>query len=197
MTATSETRREKNRRETTQRILETAWALCRRNGLAGLSFREIAREVGLRAPSLYSYFDSKNDIYDAMFEQAAQQLVGLVDDFDLDAPPSRETMKATTRLWFEFCTADPVRYQLLFQRVVPDFEPSAEAYAPAVEALEITRRGLGTVGADSAAALDMWTALSSGLTSQQISNDPGGDRWERLIDDAVDMYLNYFGEEVF
>ena len=30
----------------------------------------------------------------------------------------------------------------------------------------------------------------TGLAGQQISNDPGGDRWERLIDRAVDMLLH-------
>jgi hypothetical protein len=29
----------------------------------------------------------------------------------------------------------------------------------------------------------------TGLVDQQISNDPGGDRWIRLIDDVVVMFL--------
>jgi hypothetical protein len=39
--------------------------------------------------------------------------------------------------------------------------------------------------------LDLWTALTTGLVDQQISNEPGGDRWIRLIDDAVAMFLAY------
>jgi len=31
----------------------------------------------------------------------------------------------------------------------------------------------------------------TGLVDQQISNDPGGTRWERLIDDAVDMFFAF------
>ena len=38
-------------------------------------------------------------------------------------------------------------------------------------------------------ALDLSTALLTGLTSQQIANDPGGDRWERLVDRAAEMLL--------
>ena len=37
--------------------------------------------------------------------------------------------------------------------------------------------------------MDLWTALVSGLINQQLANDPGGDRWARLIDRTVDMYL--------
>jgi hypothetical protein len=29
----------------------------------------------------------------------------------------------------------------------------------------------------------------SGLTHQQVANDPGGDRWVRLSRQAVEMYL--------
>ena len=42
------------------------------------------------------------------------------------------------------------------------------------------------------AAMDIWTALIGGLTSQQLANDPGGTRWERLIERTVDMYLAEF-----
>ncbi len=38
-------------------------------------------------------------------------------------------------------------------------------------------------------AIDLWTALTSGLANQQVANDPGGDRWLRLVDDAVSMFL--------
>lgn len=41
------------------------------------------------------------------------------------------------------------------------------------------------------AGVDLWTGLITGLTSQQIANDPGGDRWRRLLPDAVDMYLRH------
>src|SRR5207253_11435433 len=87
------------------------------------------------------------------------------------------------------CTEDPVRYQLLFQRTIPGFEPSPESYAIAVEALEEARRHLAEVGITDPHALDLLTALNTGLTDQQISNDPGGDRWAKLIDEAMEMYF--------
>ena len=36
---------------------------------------------------------------------------------------------------------------------------------------------------------DLWTALMTGLASQQVSNDPCGDRWRRLLEPAVEMFL--------
>ena len=36
---------------------------------------------------------------------------------------------------------------------------------------------------------DLWTAVLAGLLAQQLSNDPGGDRWSVLLDRAVDMLI--------
>ena len=43
-------------------LVDAAWKQARADGLAALSLRDLARAVGLQAPSLYSYFDSKNAI---------------------------------------------------------------------------------------------------------------------------------------
>ena len=51
-------------------ILDAAWEMARSKGLVELTLRDVADRVGMRAPSLYGHFDSKNAIYDAMFEQA-------------------------------------------------------------------------------------------------------------------------------
>ena len=48
---------------------------------------------------------------------------------------------------------------------------------------------LAAAGAGEPATIDLWTALVGGLVAQQVSNDPGGDRWRRLIDPAVDMFV--------
>ena len=68
-------RRAERHEATKAEILEAAWELARTEGLAGLSLRDVARRVGMQAPSLYSYFDSKHAIYDAMFAQGAQEFL--------------------------------------------------------------------------------------------------------------------------
>lgn len=190
MTATN---RERRRAQTTTEILAAAWDLSREHGLAGLSLRDLAARVGMRAPSLYSYFDSKHAIYDAMFRQGYQQLGQHMADLADVRPVTRDLIKAGSRRWFEFCTADPVRYQLLFQRTIPGFEPTEASYALAVEQLGHAARLLIDAGVSDPEALDLWTAVTTGLTSQQLSNDPGGDRWERLVDRSVDMMLDHLG----
>lgn len=158
--------------------------------------RDLGREVGLKAQSLYAYFDSKAALYDAMFRQGHEARVSMTSDWPtelgaVDNP--RAEAKRMAGEFAAFCTEDPVRYQLLFQRVVPDWEPSPETYALAVAQLEHLRANLTSVGITEPDAIDLWTAMITGLTDQQISNDPGGDRWIRLVDRTVDMFFDHFG----
>lgn len=183
--------RRSERREATQaEIVAAAWELVRVEGLAGLSLRDLARKVGMRAPSLYSYFDSKNAIYDAMYAQGCREYVEREANLDLTGEPLHD-LKVVMRFFVEFCTEDPVRYQLLFQRTIPGFEPSAESFAISVESLEATRAHLAEMGIDDPHDIDLLTAVGTGLTDQQISNDPGGDRWTRLVDETMEMYFNH------
>ncbi len=168
--------------------MDAAWALAREQGLAGLSLRDLARRAGITTPTVYAYFGSKNAIYDAMFGQAATQFADtMAAPYDCDG--LRELLVAGVRRFFDFCISDLPRYQLLFQRTLPGFEPSPESYAPAVRALAGVTDVLARNGITEARHVDLWTALVTGLVDQQTSNDPGGDRWTRLIEESVAMFL--------
>jgi hypothetical protein len=91
----------------------------------------------------------------------------------------------------EFSAEDVERYQLLSQRTIPDFEPSPGSYALAVEVFEQMRARFAAPGLSDPAQFDLWTAVVAGLAAQQTANDPGGDRWLRLIDEAIDMYADH------
>ena len=183
-------RRQERRDATKAEILEAAWDMCREGGLASLSLRDLARRVGMSAPSLYSYFDSKMAIYDAMFAQGAQAYLDYAQNRERSGDPLAE-LQAGMRAFHQFCTEDPVRYQLLFQRTIPGFEPTPETYAISVEGLQLVRDHLTEIGLTDPKALDLLTAIGNGLADQQISNDPGGDRWSRLVDEAMEMLFNH------
>jgi hypothetical protein len=100
-----------------------------------------------------------------------------------------DVVRAAAELFFTFCVEDPARLQLLFLRTIPGFEPSESAYALARQTFERMTGVLTAAGLGAAEHVDLWTALLTGLATQQVSNDPGGDRWRRLVDPAVDMFL--------
>jgi len=183
------------RREATRKeILEAAWALARERGLAQLTLRDIADRIGMRPPSLYSHVDSKNAIYDAMFAQAWTECLAQMRASEATCPPdSGGALRHYARAFFDFATSDLARHQLMNQRTIPGFEPTPAAYAPAVETLDLARTRLATHGVTTQPDLDLYVAIVGGLIDAQLANDPGGDRWSRLLDRAIDMFATDIG----
>jgi len=182
-------RRAARRAATRDEILQAAWVLVRAEGLAALSMRDLAAAVGMRAPSLYQYFDSKLAIYDAMFGQGMVEALAVIEG-GIDGRTGREALRESGRALLHFTVSDPVRNQLLFQRTIPGFEPTPDSYAPAIAMSARVESLIAELGvADPAQAMDLWTALISGLSNQQLSNEPGGGRWIRLFDRTADMFF--------
>jgi AcrR family transcriptional regulator len=168
-------------------IVAVAWELARENGLSGLSLRDLARRLGMAAPSLYSYFASKNALYDAMFADGYRAFLAL--GTPADGPDLRTTLRSNAEQFVRFGTEDPVRFMLLFQRTIPGFEPSQESWALAQQAYDKSFAPLRARAELSQEDLDVVSACITGLISQQVANDPGGSRWVDRLDDVVDLLL--------
>jgi AcrR family transcriptional regulator len=187
-------RRAERREATRAEIVEAAWEIARENGLAAITLKEVAERVGMRPPSLYGHYASKNAIVDAMFAQAWSQYRAVADETFASLPAApREALAAVAGAYFEFSVADLARHQLMDTAAVPGFEPSAEAYAPAVAVLERLVGLLRELGLTDPDDRDLYTALIGALVEQQLANDAGGDRWRRLLPRAVDMYADHVG----
>ena len=177
------------REERVAGIVATAWELARTHGIGGVSLHALAREVGIRQPSLYAYFDSKNALYDAMFADANRELLEQLDAVKLPGD-ARAALKAFMKAFVNFAVTDVARCQLLFQRPIPDFEPSPESYAYAQEVLGRAVDLLHAAGLRSQGDVDCFVAMVGGLIDAQISNDPTGNRWTRHLNRLIDMYLD-------
>ena len=191
LTETS-TIRERRHRQAGREILDAAWELAEETGIAGLSFREVARAVGMQAPSLYTYFDSKDALYDAMFAEGYRQLGEAVTEWTAqveDLEPV-DALGTVIGLWIRFCQESIARYQIMFTRAIPGWSPSEAAYAVSANEYERMARALEPVGISRPEDLDLYTAVASGLAAQQIANDPRGDRWVRLAETAAHMLLD-------
>ncbi len=193
-TAVRRDRRAERRDATRAEILDHAWQVARERGPAGMSLRDVADRVGMRAPSLYGYFDSKHALYDAMFEQGYREFRDRTRQVRLSDDGRRNALRVA-RTFFDFAAEDPVRFQLLFQRTIPGFEPSPESYAIAEELLEDSVDVLASAGLGGGRPLDMWTAVMTGIASQHHAN-PRGHRWRRLLEDAVDMIVATYGQTI-
>jgi AcrR family transcriptional regulator len=179
----------KRRESARQEILSAAWEVARENGLAALTLREVAARVGMRAPSLYTHFASKHAIYDAMFGQAWLAYEAETDALALPTQP-RAVLRVLAQTFLDFAVADLPRHQLMNLRTIPGFTPSAESYAPAVRVIERLRSVMAGMGITDDGDVDLYVALVGGIADAQWANDPGGTRYARLLDRAVDMYAD-------
>jgi AcrR family transcriptional regulator len=185
-------RRTERHEATRAEILDAAWAIARDEGLGAVALREIARRIGMQAPSLYSYFRSKNDLYDAMFAAAWTEVLATKPAMeDLPEDP-RAALKVIAHFYFDWAVRDPAKYLLTSQRTIPGFEPSSAAYQPAVDVVNETVETFARLGIP-ADALDLYTAFIGGLSAQQVANEPGGDRWKKQVDRAMDAFADYVG----
>jgi AcrR family transcriptional regulator len=183
------------RREATRgEILQAAWDLAQELGLAEFTLRDLAERVGMRAPSLYTHFESKHAIYDAMFGQAWSDFeqVARAELPELPKAP-RAAIRRVARVFFDFAVANPARHQLMNQRTIPGFEPSPESYAPSVRVYELGVQIFRDLGLTDQGDNDICDAIIVGLINQQLANDPGGTRWSALLDRAMDVWADGVG----
>jgi AcrR family transcriptional regulator len=187
--------RQAERREATRReIIDAAWAIAHDKGLTEITLREVAARVGMQAPSLYSHFASKNAIYDAMFGEAWSAYEQLdVEAAKGEAAGPRALVVAKALQYFDFAIADLPRYQLMNQRTIPGFEPSADSFAPSQRTVRRAVDRLAAIGVTDSGDIEILFSIMAGLAAQQLANDPGGDGRRPLLVRAVQMWADGVG----
>ncbi len=201
-------RRHRRRLETIEEVVDVAIEVMTEYGVGGLSLGEVARRMGMRTPSLYVYFDSKNAVYDAVFARgwrAVHQTMAPAYDGLRDAVDLPSYFLACARLFVGWMLEHPAQAQLMCWRPVPGYEPSALAYEPAVELLaaahasfaQLRDRGLFPPDADLELLLRTWTVLTSGVMTQQLANAPDASfdegAFTATLPDLVSMFLTQYG----
>jgi AcrR family transcriptional regulator len=198
-------RRQRRRQETIAEVLDVALQLMAEQGVAGLSLGEVARRMGIRPPSLYVYFDSKNALYDAIFARGWRALAEVVEPVEDTAQIDvRAYLLRTAETFVRWSVEHPAYSQLMFWRPVPGYEPSPAAYEPAVRLMQqghtvlaaMRDRGAFRADVDIDEVLRAWTAVTSGVVSQQLSNAPNESfeegRFTTLLPQLVEMFVAYY-----
>jgi AcrR family transcriptional regulator len=206
MSTASLDRRARRRRQTIDEILDAALRLMEAEGVAALSLSAVAREVGMQPPSLYQYFASKMAIYDALFRRGAEQFLAARREAarTADTDDLLELDLIYLTAVSRWAMANPVYSQLLFWRTVPGFEPSPEAFAPALEVMQELRDHLcaavdaGRLHPDAATedGVALYTSMMAGVLSQQLANEPDATfeqgRFTRLLPVVLEMFHQRF-----
>jgi AcrR family transcriptional regulator len=129
-------RRARRHEETRSQILELAVAIMTDDGVAGLSMASLARALSIQPPSLYKYFPSRMAVYDALFRQGQLANLEALRSGMRGAAPGMDAVAAGMEAAGRWAVSHPVLAQLLFWRPVPGFQPTADAFAPALEIIQ-------------------------------------------------------------
>jgi AcrR family transcriptional regulator len=172
-------RRARRRQETIEEILDIAIDVMAESGVNALSIAEIARRLGVQPPSLYKYFDSLLDVYDALFRRGQAEHLDVMQAAMAGhrGLPALVLGLDASGLW---CLNNQAITQLLFWRPVPSFEPSPESFAPSVAMVALQREALAEAvvehqlgaDADSDEALYVVSVLVVGVLTQAMANEP-------------------------
>ena len=201
-------RQAQRRLATIDEALDHAVDVMTEGGVGALSVSEVARRLGMRAPSLYKYFPAGlHEIYDALFARAVEAAVAAASAAAGTLPPGVARLRAFSRGYVRWAVENPALAQLQHWRVVPGFTPSAEVMALSHRSMQTAVAELqsavdaGELRAEATAedALAVWTVLLSGLMTQQMANEPDGDfstgRFTRLTDPVFDLWFDRYSTD--
>lgn len=173
MTDTPPSRTTARRKLVEREILDAAWTLMAREGVAAVSVREVARSVGLRQQSLTHYYPTKQELLDALFADGFADLRRTLEHVPVTDDPVGNVVAVAVAV-VDYCVAHPARYHLMLQRTLPSFAPSEDSYRVALGCLNVLVGHLAATGITDPADMALIRGLISGLAAEQIANDPQG-----------------------
>jgi AcrR family transcriptional regulator len=126
-------------------ILAAAETLLEELGPDALSIRRIAERAGVAPMGIYTRFDGKHGVVDALFQDGFALLATTMRATASVADPVAAFREAG-RAYRELALAHPARYRLMFLQVIQGYEPTARALEIAHGAFEAlvdaARRGV-------------------------------------------------------
>lgn len=128
----TETRRERLRREVTAEIVDIGGRQLQSGGMAAVSWRGIAREVGMNPASLYTYVDGMDDLFTRILQRSFERLASAVSSAaDAETDPL-ERLLAAASAYRSWAIEHPAEFNLIYTDqlpgyVAPEDGPTAQA----------------------------------------------------------------------
>lgn len=159
-----------------ERLVEATLRLLRDEVPTDLTVRRIATAAGTTTMALYTGFGSRDGLLDVVYARGFEQLREAMEPAGNVADPA-EAVLQLLHAYRAFALANPGLYGLLFERVLPGFDPSPEARSTALDTTfgllaNQARRVLGSDPHDNSAralGYTLW-ALTHGLVTLELSH---------------------------
>jgi len=193
-------RREREKKELRQEILDAARDLFVREGFENVSMRKIAEKIEYSPTTIYLYFQDKADLLDCICEETFARLVRKQNSIDQSGGDPLDRLRRGLKAYIEFGLKHPNHYKVAFMMSEPFDDPQhcvrsrtmgKKAFDHLrVEIASLAQQHLIDVDDVEATAQAMWATIH-GLTSLLIAH-PKFQWVERnhLIDTLIENAVN-------
>lgn len=177
-------------------ILQQSWQIVEEEGWQALSIRKIADAIEYSTPVVYKHFESK----DAILEAFSKEGYALLADRLLQAKAAKaapgDRLMAIARAYWDFATAHPKHYQIMYGLGIPTCEMVREigevkqvsdVLHAAIEEAILAGKNPDT---DSHLKATTFWSILHGLIAMTMISAPGGPEKARLtLEDAVNGFV--------
>ena len=175
-------------------LLAAAARLLEKEGAEAVSFRAIAREVGVSQTAPYNHFESKEHLLATVAEDGFRSFVVLQRAAARTRSPRRR-LQALGRAYVAFASAHPQLYRLMFGVGLADWKRYPSLVEAALESCILVQQALAVLppqaersaGEGESSWVATW-AMVHGLASLLIDGKLGPSGADRLADRAVGWY---------
>lgn len=156
-------------------VCRVAEVLFARHGVAGVTMREIAAELGCSSTTAYRYFKSKEEILVAVRASAFNRFCEVIEDAMRSSPDPRKSARNVGQAYLGFALEHPDAYRMMFDISQAEAASNTEL----AEALARARRSMvayvtplihdGILSGDAQALGQMLWAAAHGLVMLRLS----------------------------
>lgn len=176
------------------KILNAASALFLEGGVTKMSVRAISKQAGLSTIGIYSYFQGKQGILDALYIEGFDMILNATSVKTSDMG-SLESVLMGAEGYLKMATENEAHYRLIFGEG-EGYEPSEEAVAAGMRVFQqlvsinaeyIHKKGLKID--PEKASMDIWALLHGYVSISHHTRFNQAKDWREMALDAVKLHL--------
>jgi len=177
-------------------LLKAASNLLAHEGPGALTVRRIANDAGMSTMNVYSRFGSKDGVVDHLFIEGFELLAAEMNHVPTTDQPLVDLVGCRDA-YRRFARGHSTHYSVMFERAVPDFQPSPAATTVGLHTLAILARrleramdtgDLARSDPDTAAAV-MWSTCHGVVSLELKGIEPGHIDWSDVYVRATDAVI--------
>lgn len=180
---------------TRKKILEAASELFLEGGVSALSVRAIAKQAGLSTIGIYSHFNGKQGVLDALYIDGFNRVYDAM-DVDVDGDINIDRVLESCRAYLAMAYQSEAHYRLIFGESDAGYQPSEAARAAAKRAfkklvmnteLYINFNGLNIDRLE--AALSLWAVMHGYVSISHHAMANESLDWQGLALNSVELQI--------